>query len=105
MERPPERRRLMGINSPLFFVFYVCFFLLFQLVFRRRSQRLWLITLASIAFYATWSWTFVPILLATGFIDFYIARAIAASEAPRRRRTLLVASVAMNLGVLAFFKY
>jgi alginate O-acetyltransferase complex protein AlgI len=70
---------------------------------------------ASWAFYATWSPAFLPVLVATTWLDFHLARWIYRLrwDAPgverdggiRRARGPLVLSLAVNLGLLAFFKY
>ena len=42
---------------------------------------------------------------ALSIADWYFALRIAASQSPRTRKIFVYASVAMNLSVLAFFKY
>jgi alginate O-acetyltransferase complex protein AlgI len=69
---------------------------------------------ASWLFYATWSPRFLAVLVATTGIDFMLARWLYARrwQAPgveheggrRRARPLLMASLAVNLGLLGFFK-
>jgi alginate O-acetyltransferase complex protein AlgI len=50
---------------------------------------------------------YLSVLVFSAVIDFFAARAIAAQpeKATRARRSLLVVSLATNLGLLAFFKY
>lgn len=67
----------------------------------RRS--LWLVA-ASLVFYGWWDWRFLFLLVGSALVDFLCARAIPASSAQDRRRLVLV-SVLVNLGILAFFKY
>src|SRR5262249_34802069 len=102
----PDRNRQMLFNTALFALFFVVFFVVFQFGARTRKQKLWCITIGSVLFYAAWDYRFVPLLLGTALVDFYIARAIEREndDQPRRRRLLLV-SIVLNLGVLAFFKY
>jgi len=69
-----------------------------------KLQNRWILA-ASCFFYAWWDWRFLLLLFATIGIDYLIARAIALSESPGRRKTLLSLSVVSNLVVLAFFKY
>jgi D-alanyl-lipoteichoic acid acyltransferase DltB (MBOAT superfamily) len=92
-------------NSLGFVAFFVCFFCAFSFVAKTDRQRLWLITISSVFFYGCWNYKFVPLLVGTGLIDFYIARAISLQSDNKRRKRLLVLSVAMNLGVLGIFKY
>jgi D-alanyl-lipoteichoic acid acyltransferase DltB (MBOAT superfamily) len=56
-------------------------------------------------FYASWDWRYLPLIFGSSTVDFFLARAIAAEEKPSRRRAMLVATVALNLGFLGFFKY
>jgi D-alanyl-lipoteichoic acid acyltransferase DltB (MBOAT superfamily) len=61
---------------------------------------------ASVVFYAfAGHWWFILPMLATTVIDYAIARGIAASPQSRRRTGLLLLSLAVNLGLLAYFKY
>jgi len=95
----------MGFNTAAFVLFFAAFCFLYYFVARTVRLRLWLIALASIGFYASWSYKFVPILLGTGLLDFYLAQRIAAEEKPWRKQRLLALSLIANLGVLGYFKY
>ncbi len=71
----------------------------------RRSQnlqRLWLIG-ASLLFYGWLHWWFVPILLATSLLDFYLASTV--SKKPSSTRAIILVSVASNVGLLIWFKF
>lgn len=95
----------MLFNTAQFACFFLLFFCVYHFVVRGRVGRLWLMAIGSAVFYAAWDVRFVPLLFGTATLDFYFAREIGRSEAKPRRRALLVASVVLNLGVLAFFKY
>jgi alginate O-acetyltransferase complex protein AlgI len=69
----------------------------------RRLVVPWLV-LASIVFYSYWKPAFVAVLLVSMGVNYGFSRAIAASPASRRK-ALLVAAVAVNLGALGYFKY
>ncbi len=56
-------------------------------------------------FYGCWDWRFLGLLFLTTVFDYNIGRLLYASQDPARRRLLLVLSICINLGVLAFFKY
>jgi alginate O-acetyltransferase complex protein AlgI len=60
---------------------------------------------ASYVFYAAWDPPFVALLFGSTIVDWFVAKHMAASTAPRRRKALLVASLAFNLGLLGYFKY
>lgn len=72
----------------------------------RRGQNLVLLV-ASYLFYGWWDPRFCGLLLASSVVDFVLARAIAAQPTPRSRRAKLLVGIscALNLGLLALFKY
>jgi alginate O-acetyltransferase complex protein AlgI len=59
----------------------------------------------SIFFYAWGAPRFIFVILGTTVIDFYIVRAMAKEEGKSLRRWLLLVSLAINLGLLFYFKY
>jgi alginate O-acetyltransferase complex protein AlgI len=75
------------------------------LVFRKTVLANVIILLASCAFYAAAAAWYLVLLIFTSLFDFFIGRLLARQDRPRHRRLLLIASLAANLGVLAFFKY
>ncbi len=60
---------------------------------------------ASYVFYAAWDPPFVGLLFGSTIVDWFVAKHMAASANPRRRRALLATSLVFNLGLLAYFKY
>ncbi len=60
---------------------------------------------ASYYFYAYWDIRFCLLLLLSTVVDFVVSRAIDRSNDTATRRRLLIVSISVNLGVLAFFKY
>ncbi len=60
---------------------------------------------ASIAFYAWGAPKFVFVILASTVIDFYLVKMMAKASEVKLRKRFLVASLFMNLGLLAYFKY
>ncbi|WP_437779249.1 MBOAT family O-acyltransferase [Sorangium sp. So ce1097] len=67
--------------------------------------RLVFLLIVSYGFYAAWDWRYLPLIFASSTVDFLLARAIAREERPKVRRAMLIATVALNLGFLGFFKY
>ncbi len=59
----------------------------------------------SYGFYASWSPSYLPFLALSTVLDWDISKRIARSRAPVRRAALLAASIALNLGLLGYFKY
>jgi alginate O-acetyltransferase complex protein AlgI len=67
--------------------------------------RVWLLLAASFYFYASWNAWLALLICATTLMDYGIGLALEAVAGPRRRRGLLLLSLAANLGVLIYFKY
>lgn len=95
----------MAFNSLLFGVFMAIFFAMFHGVCRTTRQKTVLLLLASLVFYASWSWKYLPILLLTALTDFFLAKKISDSKNDSNRRLLLILSLILNIGMLSFFKY
>ena len=104
----------MLFNSLPFLVFLLVVLLVYGRL-RTWTARKGFLLAASWFFYATWSPRFLALLIATTWVDFHLARWIyrvrwgdgpdAVPAGAARARAMLIASVAINLGVLAFFKY
>jgi len=94
----------MQFNSVTFlFAFLPAVVLLYWLL--RGRARLWLLMSASVIFYGFWRIEFVPLMLGSAIMDYYLALAIDKREDPVKRRRFLWISVVVNLGILGFFKY
>jgi alginate O-acetyltransferase complex protein AlgI len=85
------------------FALFFCVFYAVLLPLRTRWQRLVLVLLGSITFYALWDYRFVPVILAPGLVDYWCAIRIEESE--RHRKAWLACSIAFNLLLLGYFKY
>lgn len=72
---------------------------------RHKKVRLVFLLAASYFFYANWDVRFLPLIWGSSTADFLLARTIAKTEDPTKRRRWLLATVILNLGVLGFFKY
>ena len=98
-------------NSPLlftqmqFWVFFCIVFAGFALIGRRTLMRNAYLMAASLLFYYKTSGLFVGLLLLVTCSDFLIAQRIHASTAKWRKRLWLTLSVALDLGMLCYFKY
>ena len=71
----------------------------------RPPARRWVLLAASYVFYGAWDWRFLGLILLSTVVDFTVARGLERTAVERRRRALLVASIAANLGILGLFKY
>lgn len=74
-------------------------------VLARASRQNWLLLAASYLFYGWWDWRYLGLIAWVSSLDWVLARGIAATASPARRRALLTLSLANGLGILAKFKY
>src|SRR5437588_1364093 len=94
----------MLFNSLTFVVFYVIVTTVYWSL-NGWNLRKNLLVVASYIFYGAWNPPFAALLFSTTAMDFWLGRQIGKAEGPRAKRVWLVASVCMNLCMLAFFKY
>jgi D-alanyl-lipoteichoic acid acyltransferase DltB (MBOAT superfamily) len=94
----------MLFNSYTFIVFLL---LVLALHYARLSWTVKKVNLlvASYLFYALWNPPFVILLWLSTVVDFFVGKKLYEIENPSRRKVLLVISLVVNLGMLAFFKY
>ena len=57
----------------------------------------------SLAFYASWDWRFLALLFASGAISYFVGLYVEGKRPGRR--AVLALGVALDLGILAYFKY
>jgi len=96
----------MLFNSFEFPIFLAIVFLLYWFVFPKqiKAQNL-LIVGASYIFYGWWDWRFLGLIILSSICDFLIAIAIGKAKDSIKAKRLLYLSLAINLGILGFFKY
>lgn len=94
----------MLFNSLSFLAFFSIVFPVYLLIPSWEWRKSFLL-LASYIFYAAWNPAYVVILAFSTTLDWALARWLAVSRDERRRKWLLVTSLAANLGLLGFFKY
>lgn len=72
----------------------------------RKVRRIWLL-LASFYFYMSWNPIYAVLILASILITFFCGIALEKQpqEAQGRRKSILLISLLLNLGILVFFKY
>jgi alginate O-acetyltransferase complex protein AlgI len=90
--------------SKLFLVFFVVVFAAYWALPWRRA-RVWLLLAASFYFYASWSQWLASVVCVSTLVDYLVARGMDASRGQWQRRALLGLSLAMNVGLLVYFKY
>ncbi len=64
-----------------------------------------LLILASIGFYAAWNVIYVPLLLGSITLNYFLARLMIGETNAIRRRTLLVIAISIDLALLGYYKY
>ncbi len=95
----------MQLSSAPYFVFLVGLFLLYWPLSRIRALALGLILFANYFFYARWDLYYLALIPAASSCDYVFGLGLQYSKTRWVRRTLVTASILMNLGILAFFKY
>lgn len=93
----------MLFNSLVFLGFITIVFVVYPRL-RLRPQNFFLLV-ASYVFYGYWDWRFNFLLLISTVVNFWVGQRIHASNDQKQRKFLLFISVAVNLGILGFFKY
>jgi alginate O-acetyltransferase complex protein AlgI len=80
----------------------------FALVWSLNNQNLLkkiVLLVLSLAFYASWNWRFVFLILASGAISYAGGLYVDAAKSHPFRRAALALCVALDLGILIYFKY
>jgi alginate O-acetyltransferase complex protein AlgI len=95
-------------NSSGFLVYFLIVVAGYYAIRSHQWRNAWLLA-ASLFFYGCWDWRFLGLLCLTILIDFNVAKRIQVLRdggAPiGHQRAWLAASIVVNLGALAFFKY
>jgi alginate O-acetyltransferase complex protein AlgI len=94
----------MIFNSLTFLVFFAIVLGLHYLPWSWRIRKTNLLV-ASYIFYAAWNPPFVMLLLLSTVLDWFLAKRIHAAATDGMRKALVWVSVAVNIGLLAYFKY
>jgi alginate O-acetyltransferase complex protein AlgI len=96
----------MLFNSIEFALFLPIVFALYWFVVNRnlKLQNLFMIG-ASYFFYGWWDWRFLSLIAFSSLVDYLVGLRLLKTVNPRKRKTLLLTSILVNLGFLGFFKY
>ncbi|MEO1527806.1 MAG: MBOAT family O-acyltransferase [Planctomycetota bacterium] len=94
----------MIFNSYLFIGFLAINLAVYWTLKSWTARKLQLL-IASYLFYAAWNPPFVLLLLLSTAVDYALGKRLQVTESQSIRRTLLAASLLVNLGMLAWFKY
>ncbi|MBL7896572.1 MAG: MBOAT family protein [Bacteroidia bacterium] len=94
----------MVFSSITFLVYFLPLFLLAYHLTPNKFKNA-CILIFSVIFYAWGGPKFIFIILGTTFLDFYLVNAMHNAKTKSAKRQLLIISLAMNLGLLFYFKY
>ena len=96
----------MLFNSIEFLLFLpVCFIIYWFVVQRNLKLQNAFILLASYFFYGWWDYRFLALIAFSTVVDYSIAIVMGKTQSANRKKLLLFTSLAINLGLLGFFKY
>ena len=103
----------MFFNSFEFLIFLPIVFLLYWFVFDYamrgcKRQLLWqnlLIVVASYVFYGWWDWRFLILIAITTILSFLSGIGIEKAPTQRGKKTVMIANVIVNIGILGVYKY
>jgi len=93
----------MVFSSNLFLLYFLPAFLIIYYLLGKKLKNIFALT-ASIIFYSWGAPDFIFIVLGSIVIDYYIVDRLSKMEG-KGKQGLLVASVVLNIGLLAYFKY
>lgn len=95
----------MLFPTPEFALFFCVVFCASWAAIARPQTRKLILLGASYFFYGYWDWRFMGLLAFSSTVNYLAGRIIADTSAPNLRRRTLIAAIAINLLVLAAFKY
>lgn len=93
-------------HTQAFLLFFAGVFVLYWAIPRKwQLTRIWLLVVASFHFYASWSQELAFLVTCTTLADYAFGRLMNASGRQWFRRSVMLTSITMNLGILCYFKY
>ncbi len=95
----------MLFNSLAFLLFLPIVFTLYHLLNKKLTAQNILILLASYVFYGWWDVRFLILIFISSLVDFIVGQKIGDAENEKSKKYWLYVSLAVNLGLLGFFKY
>ncbi len=94
----------MLFNSIEFGFFLPIVFLIYWTIRDTKLKNIFLLAV-SYFFYSVWDWRFLFLIIISSAVDYAIGLALHNEKNQKKRKLLLVASLSINIGFLAFFKY
>ena len=94
----------MLFTTPEFIIFFIAVLAVISAIKFRRFQHLFIVGSSYFFFYFSNNYL-ITLLIFSTLLDFYVGKAIYAAKDKKRKKILLISSLAGNLGLLGFFKY
>jgi alginate O-acetyltransferase complex protein AlgI len=94
----------MLFTTPEFIIFFISVLAVISAIKFRRFQHLFIVGSSYFFFYFSNNYL-ITLLIFSTLLDFYVGKAIFAAKDKKRKKILLITSLAGNLGLLGFFKY
>ncbi|HXX56645.1 MAG TPA: MBOAT family O-acyltransferase [Nitrospirota bacterium] len=95
----------MVFSSPVFLFLFLPIVLTLVLIVPKLKARNALLLLSSLIFYAWGEPIFIFLALVSTLINYFLGLWVERSDDPARRKTAVTLAIALNIGLLAFFKY
>ena len=92
-------------SSGLFIFLFTGFMYVYFLVYKQHRAKTIFVILFSLYFYYKSSGIYFLLLILSAIVDFLLANAIFRAESARKKKVILIISLVLNLGMLAYFKY
>lgn len=95
----------MSFTSNTFIVYFIIFFIIYWLFKEKRHQQNIFLLISNFAFYAMMDLRFAGLLLLTILSVYYAAIYCDRISIEKRRKTILLLTIILNIGILFLFKY
>jgi len=92
-------------SSGLFIFLFTGFMYVYFLVYKHHRAKTTFVTLFSLYFYYKSSGIYFLLLILSAIVDYSLANAIFRAESAKKKKAILILSLVLNLGMLAYFKY
>ncbi|CAL1520615.1 MBOAT family O-acyltransferase [Chitinophaga sp. MM2321] len=92
-------------NSAFFFYFFALFLLCYLAVSRSKHGRVWVYTIFSLYFFYKACGFYVGLVVLSAIVDFNLSHWIHRTPSKTVKKSLLIFSIVLNIGLLFYFKY
>ena len=92
-------------SSGFFLILFTGFMYIYFLVHKHHRAKTTFVTLFSLYFYYKSSGLYFLLLIISTVVDYLLANAIYRADTKTKKKVILVISLVLNLGLLAYFKY